>query len=118
MGNANNSPFFGRDYQYQYVANGNWAKGSHELRWGFDIYQLHLNQGVANAAGAVGGPAGGFLFRNATTTLRGGPAANDYNTIGAFLLGLAASRAETYYRCRSTKCERPSTVCTSVIGGK
>ncbi|HET8579678.1 MAG TPA: hypothetical protein VFL31_01650, partial [Nitrospiraceae bacterium] len=46
-------------------------------------------QGVANAAGAVGGPAGGFLFRNATTTLRGGPAANDYNTMGSFLLGLA-----------------------------
>jgi hypothetical protein len=89
LGNSNNSPFFGRDYQYQYVANGNWAKGAHELRWGFDIYQLHLNQGVANAAGAVGGPAGGFLFRNATTTLRGGPAANDYNTIGAFLLGLS-----------------------------
>lgn len=89
LGNANNSPFLGRDYQYQYVANGNWAKGSHEIRFGTDIYMLHLNQGVANAAGAVGGPAGGFLFRNATTTLRGGPAANDYNTIGAFLLGTA-----------------------------
>jgi hypothetical protein len=89
LGNSNNSPFFGRDYQFQYVGNGNWALGAHELRFGFDVYQLHLNQGVANAAGAVGGPAGGFLFRNATTTLRGGPAANDYNTIGAFLLGLA-----------------------------
>lgn len=89
LGNSNISMFFGRDYQYQYVANGNWAKGAHELRFGGDIYQLHINQGVANAEGAVGGPAGGFLFRNATTTLRGGAAANDYNTIGAFLLGLA-----------------------------
>jgi hypothetical protein len=89
LGNSNNSPFFGRDYQYQYVGNGNWTKGSHDLRFGADVYQLHLNQGVANAAGAVGGPAGGFLFRNATTTLRGGAAANDYNTMGAFLLGLA-----------------------------
>lgn len=89
LGNANNSPFFGRDYQYQYVANGNWTKGSHDLRFGADFYQLRLNQGVANAAGAVGGPAGGFTFRNATTTLRGGPAANDYNTIGSFLLGLS-----------------------------
>ena len=89
LGNTNNSPFFGRDYQYQYVGNGNWSKGAHEVRFGADIYQLHLNQGVANATGAVGGPAGGFLFRNATTTLRGGPAANDYNTIGSLLLGLA-----------------------------
>jgi hypothetical protein len=89
LGNSNNSPFFGRDYQYQYVVNGNWAKGAHDVRFGADIYQLHLNQGVANAAGAVGGPAGGFLFRNSTTTLRGGPAANDYNTMGSFLLGLA-----------------------------
>jgi hypothetical protein len=89
LGNSNNSPFFGHDYQYQYVGNANWSKGSHDLRFGFDIYQLLLNQGVANAAGAVGGPAGGFLFRNSTTTLAGGPAANDYNTIGSFLLGVA-----------------------------
>jgi hypothetical protein len=89
LGNSNNSPFFGRDYQYQYVANANWSKGSHDFRFGADFYQLHLNQGVANAAGAVGGPAGGFTFRNATTTLRGGVAANDYNTMAAFLLGLA-----------------------------
>ncbi len=88
LGNANNSPFFGRDYQYQYVFNGNWAKGAHDVRFGTDVYQLRLNQGVANAAGAVGGPAGGFTFRNATTTQRGGPAANDYNTIGSLLLGL------------------------------
>ena len=89
LGNDNNSPFFGRDYQYQYVANANWTRGSHELRFGVDIYQLHLNQGVANAAGAVGGPAGGFNIRNATTTLRGGPAANDYHTMGSFLLGVS-----------------------------
>ena len=89
LGNSNNSPFFGRDYQFQYVVNGNWSRRSHDVRFGTDIYQLKLNQGVANAAGAVGGPAGGFTFRNSTTTLRGGPAANDYNTMGAFLLGLA-----------------------------
>lgn len=88
LGNDNNSPFIGRDYQYQYVGNGNWTRGAHDIRFGADIYQLHLNQGVANAAGAVGGPAGGFLFRNATATLNGGPAANDYHTIAALLLGL------------------------------
>ena len=89
LGNANPSPFIGRDYQYQYVGNGNWTHGSHDVRFGGDMYRLELNQGVANAAGAVGGPAGGFNFRNATTTLNGGPAASDYNTIASFLLGLA-----------------------------
>lgn len=88
LGYSDISPFFGRDYQYQYVINGNWSKGAHDVRFGADFYRLHINQGVANAAGAVGGPAGGFQFRNATTTLRGGAAANDYNTFGAFLLGL------------------------------
>ncbi|MEP7366037.1 MAG: TonB-dependent receptor [Acidobacteriota bacterium] len=107
LGNENNSPFFGRDYQYQYVANGNWTRGGHEIRFGTDTYRLHLNQGVANAAGAVGGPAGGFTFRNATTTLRGGPAANDYNTIGSFLLGLSRESGRNVlstdeYKVRST----------------
>jgi hypothetical protein len=107
LGNSNNSPFFGRDYQYQYVGNGNWSRGAHDFRFGADVYQLHLNQGVANAAGAVGGPAGGFLFRNATTTLRGGPAANDYNTMGSLLLGLAREAGRNVlsvqeYQVRST----------------
>ncbi len=89
LGNANASPFYGHDYQYQYVVNGNWSKGSHDVRFGADVYQLQINQAVGNAAGAVGGPAGGFTFRNSTTTLNGGPAANDYNAIGSFLLGTA-----------------------------
>jgi hypothetical protein len=87
LGNSNNSPFYGADYQYQYVINGNWSKGSHDVRFGADVYQLHINQSVANAAGAVGGPAGGFTFRNSTTTRRGGPAANDYNAMASVLLG-------------------------------
>jgi outer membrane receptor protein involved in Fe transport len=39
--------------------------------------------------GGIGGPAGGFNVRGDTTTLRGGPAANDYNAFASFLLGLA-----------------------------
>jgi hypothetical protein len=89
LGNANNSPFLGRDYQYQYVGNGNWNQGAHDVRFGVDVYQLHINQGVANPAGSIGGPAGGFMFRSATTTRRGGEAANDYNGIASMLLGAA-----------------------------
>ncbi|MEZ5366079.1 MAG: carboxypeptidase regulatory-like domain-containing protein [Bryobacterales bacterium] len=89
LGNNNASPFYGHDFQYQYVGNGNWTKGAHDVRFGADVYQLKINQAVGNAAGAVGGPAGGFTFRNSTTTLRGGSAANDYNSIASLLLGVA-----------------------------
>ncbi len=89
LGNNEASPFLGNDYTYQYVGNGNWTRGSHDVRFGMDLYQIQLNQGVANAIGAVGGPAGSFNFRNATTTLNGGPAGNDFHAFGSFLLGLA-----------------------------
>jgi hypothetical protein len=107
LGNENFSSFFGHDYQYQYVVNGNWSKGSHDIRFGSDVYQLQINQGVANAAGAVGGPSGGFNFRNATTTLNGGPAANDYNGIATFLLGAAREAGRNFlsveeYNTRAT----------------
>ena len=88
LGYSQVTPLFARDYQYQYVFNGNWLKGKHDIRFGTDVYLTHLNHQRANPPGAQGGPPGGFFFRNATTTLRGGPAGNEYNTIGAFLLGL------------------------------
>ena len=36
-------PYFRHDPQSQYVANFNWTKGNHNIRWGFDIYRLALN---------------------------------------------------------------------------
>jgi len=88
LGNNEASPFLGNDYTYQYVGNGNLIKGTHDIRFGMDLYQTQLNHGVANAIGAVGGPAGSFNFRNATTTLSGGAAGNDFHAFGSFLLGL------------------------------
>jgi hypothetical protein len=88
LGYAQVSPVFFTDHQLQFAANGNWTRGNHAIRFGFDILRFNLNQELANAAGGFGGPAGGFQFRNATTTLRNGPAANDYNSIASFLLGL------------------------------
>ncbi len=88
LGYSQVTPLFARDYQYQYVFNTNLTRGAHDIRFGFDSYIVHLNHLRANAPGAQGGPPGGFTFRNATTTLRGGPAGNEFNTISAFLLGL------------------------------
>lgn len=89
LGYAQVSPVFFTDHQFQYAANGNWTKGNHSVRFGGDVLRFALNQELANAPGGFGGPAGGFMFRNATTTLRNGAAANDFNSIGTFLLGFA-----------------------------
>ncbi|MGH9673184.1 MAG: carboxypeptidase regulatory-like domain-containing protein, partial [Bryobacteraceae bacterium] len=82
-------PYFRRDPQKQIVANGNYARGKHELRFGTDLYWQHLNHEQPEFSGSQGPASGGFFFRNATTTLNGGPGGNDYNSIGSFLLGFS-----------------------------
>jgi hypothetical protein len=89
LGYSQVSPNFFTDHQFQYAANGNWTRGRHNVRFGFETLHFNLNEEVANPPGGVGGPAGGFNFRGDTTTLRGGPPANDYNSFASFLLGLA-----------------------------
>jgi hypothetical protein len=89
LGYSQASPNFFTDHQYQYASNGNWTNGRHNVRFGFETLNFNLNQQVANPPGGIGGPAGGFNIRGDTTTLRGGPAANDYNAFASFLLGLA-----------------------------
>ncbi len=89
LGYQQNSPYFVNDYMTQYAANGSWSHGKHSVRFGFETLRFNLNQQVANPAGATGGPAGSFNFRQATTSLRGGPATNAYNGISSFLLGIA-----------------------------
>jgi len=90
-------PYFRHDPQQQYVANFNWMKGSHSIRFGFDVYRLALNHtqpefpsaGSANAAGR-------FNFGQGPTQLSSTNAAgqvvtsagSQYNAMGSFLLGL------------------------------
>jgi hypothetical protein len=82
-------PYYRRDPQYQYVANFNWTRGSHSLRFGMDLYNQHLNQAQAEIAGvALHGGSGGFRFDGGPTGLRDGTAVNAYNAYSAFLLGL------------------------------
>lgn len=87
--NEDYMPYYRRDPQYQYVANFNWTKGSHNIRFGFDLYRQHLNQQQAEfVGGAYHGAQGGFTFGGGPTSLRGGPASNQYNSYSTFLLGL------------------------------
>lgn len=89
-------PYFRHDPQSQYVANFNWTKGSHNIRFGLDLYRLALNHtqpefpsaGSATAAGRFNfgqGPTqlSTINAAGAATTSAG----SQYNAMASFLLG-------------------------------
>lgn len=88
----NYMPYYRNDPQFQYVANANWLKGAHNIRFGMDIYHLQLNHTQPEFAGANGGAAGRLNFGQGPTQLRlanGNVAAgNQFNAMGTYLLGL------------------------------
>lgn len=98
LGISNNfMPYYRRDPQYQYVANFNYTKGAHEVRFGFDMYATHMNHNQPEAPGAFHGAQGGFTFSGGTTMLRvrtpqgtlaAAEAPNQFNSYASFLLGL------------------------------
>jgi len=94
FGHPNNfMPYINRDPQFQYVANANWSRGKHQIRFGTDFYQQQLNQTQPEFVGAPWGASGGFGFANGQTSFRaspGGPVApnaSEYNSWGSFMLG-------------------------------
>ena len=81
-------PYYRDDDQYQTVLNLNWVKGSHNFRFGTDIYFQALNHTQPELGGTFYTARGGFQFRGNPTLLRGGPGSNQFNSWAAFLLGL------------------------------
>jgi hypothetical protein len=85
-------PYYRTDPQFQYVANANWMRGAHNIRFGMDIYHLQLNHTQPEFAGAAGGASGRLNFGQGPTQLRlanGNVAAgNQFNAMGTYLLGL------------------------------
>src|SRR5882672_5075230 len=82
-------PYYRNDDQYQTVMNVTWLKGAHNIRFGTDIYYQALNHTQPEISGGTSyGARGGFRFRSGPTQIMGGPAGNQYNAFGAFLLGL------------------------------
>ena len=94
LGYQATSPFIGHDYLHQIVFNGNWTKGSHDVRFGTDTFLTQINQEVANFPGGDA-PAGGFRFRN-NTTGRPGTRTNEYNAMASFMLGLSRDSARNF----------------------
>jgi hypothetical protein len=95
--NDNYMPYYRRDPQYQYVTNFNWTKGSHNIRFGLDLYRQHLNQNQAEfVGGTFFGAQGGFNFGGGPTQLRGGPSGNQFNSYASFLMGLTTLYGRTF----------------------
>jgi len=76
-----------RDYadnQVQFSGNAGWTKGTHNVKFGFDVQRNYLNH--YETAVPV------FTFNGGTTALSGGTAPNTFNQFADFLLGLPQSR--------------------------
>ena len=89
LGNSNSfMPYYRSDPQNQFVFNANWTKGTHNIRFGTDIYLQDLDHNQPEFSGGTGAASGEFRFRQNTTVLSGGERGNDYNAWGSWLLGL------------------------------
>lgn len=79
-------PAFRVEESYTHSDNLTWTKGAHELRFGFDLVRHHLNHWQPEIGQ---GPRGYLGVSGQETALKGGAAPNQYNSYGAFLLGLS-----------------------------
>jgi hypothetical protein len=109
MGVDNNfMPYYRHDPQSQYVANFNWIKSKHNIRFGADFYRMGLNHAQAEfLSGGAYGAQGGFDFSDGfTQSCLDWDAANNNcaqvsdssraNNLASFLLGLPATASRTY----------------------
>lgn len=84
----NYMPYFRNDPQYQWVANANWLKGNHNIRFGMDIYHLQLNHTQPEFTGGGTASAAGRLdFGGGPTTNGSATVSNQFNSMATFLLG-------------------------------
>lgn len=102
LGTSNNfMPYFRNDPQFNYSANVSWIKGSHNVRFGANFVNQHLNhqQPEWNSGGSSYGPQGGFGFGGGPTQCKGSSTStcaksgkttpsNAYNNFASFLMGL------------------------------
>jgi hypothetical protein len=94
IGNSNNSnPFLFRDNLFVESANLSWVKGSHNFRFGAEIFHYSI---VNNQANSSVGLRGGFTFTGGLTALSGGASPSAYNAWADFLLSLPTSMSHDY----------------------
>jgi hypothetical protein len=99
-------PYYRNDPQWQYVANFNWTKRNHNMRFGIDFSRVTLNHQQAEFIGGTAQPgSGGFNFGAGPTQLceatnSAGSCArfsqsNLYNSFATFLLGYTTGHGRT-----------------------
>jgi hypothetical protein len=99
-------PYYRNDPQWQYVANFNWTKRSHSIRFGLDFSRVTLNHTQAEFIGGAAQPgSGGFNFGSGPTQLceatnSSGACSrfsqsNLYNSFATFLLGYTTGHGRT-----------------------
>jgi hypothetical protein len=94
LGNTNSSnPFLFRDNLFVESANLSWVKGSHNIRFGAEIFHYSIIDIQANSSTGL---RGGFSFTGGLTSLSGGAAPNAYNAWADFLLGLPTTMTHDY----------------------
>jgi hypothetical protein len=87
LGNSNGAnPFLFRDNQFTADVNLSWTKGRHATKYGFTWYHFDLNHFQPTSGSDINAPRGGFRFKGGLTINSG--AANAYNSLADFLLGL------------------------------
>jgi hypothetical protein len=96
LGAPNNfQPNLLNDPQFQVVANAAWTRGSHNIRFGTDIYKQDLNQLQAEFFGAFYGAQGGFGFAAGQTSAPGART-SEFNSFASFLLGATSNLGRNY----------------------
>jgi hypothetical protein len=85
FGVANWIPATRVEETYTQSDNLSWTKGSHQLRFGFDLVRHHLNHWQPE----IGQGPRGYLGFSGQETIAPGGSANQYNGYAAFLLGLS-----------------------------
>ncbi len=84
-GNLNTwQPLFRNDRSWLYTTNFSKIRGSHEIRFGFDMIRHAMNHWQPETAN----PRGEIAFSGFTTALRGGASPQTVNSYAAALLGL------------------------------
>ena len=66
----NYMPYFRSDPQFQWVGNGNWTRGKHNIRFGAELSWQRLNHSQPEFYGGSWGASGGFGFGGGPTTLK------------------------------------------------
>ncbi len=99
-------PYYRKDPQKQYVANMNWLKGPHNVRFGGNWYTQTLNQTQAEDLSGGYGAQGGFHFGQGVTALctsvgAGGTCDSTtdqgmFNGLASFLLGFPDTMGRNY----------------------